>query len=663
MSEIFAHLMQPLDLRHKTLRHRLNFGAHTANMAEGGLPGDRHLGYYLERAKGGAAMIVVEPIPVHPTAVLTRGNFRSCDDAVIPGFRRITDACHAEGAVMIHQLYSVGQHGDMDNSFAPAWSPSGLPSHHDADGSHRMTEAEIEEMIECYGQAARRAAESGFDGVELFAAYHALIDQFWTPWSNRRDDQWGGSLDNRMRFSARITSRIRELCGDDFIIGLAVSADPDIDVALSMEALQEIIDWHDSRALIDYVTCGTGSYFDFTKLIPTVLHEDKLGPPFAEALKQVTQHARVQAESHIRTPENADYVIAAGQADMVSIVRGQIADPHMARKAMEGRPEDVRPCLSCNQKCWGRRYRDLYISCVVNPSTGHEFLWGGDRFEPAATPRRILVVGGGPGGLECARVAAERGHRVVLAEAGSRLGGQFLLAGRQPRRGQILDFLDWQERQLHRLQVELRLDSYIEAEDIEAFEADAVVIATGSLPPGSGYQRALPGQDEMPGVSHPAVMSVHDVMSREARPGQRVVLLDEMGHWHGLGTAWYLAESGHEVTIITPHPMIGFELQRTAADIPLRKKLRSLGCTFLVEHVVREWRGDAAMVADLLTGAERAIEADSLVLATSTEATTELQDTLATSSGGIEVHAIGDCVAPRHVDMAIHEGRVLGMSL
>ncbi|MEZ5824121.1 MAG: FAD-dependent oxidoreductase [Geminicoccaceae bacterium] len=653
------HLFQPLQLRHKTLAHRLNFGAHTANMAEGGLPGERHLGYYRERAMGGAAMIVVEPIPVHPSAVLTRGNFLPCDDAVIPGFRRITDACHEYGTVMIHQLYSVGQHGDMDLSFHPAWSPSGLPSYHDSDGSHRMSVAEIEEMIEAFGQAARRARESGFDGIELFAAYHALIDQFWTPWSNRREDEWGGSLDNRLRFSRRIIERIRQLCGEDFIIGMAISADPDIEVALSIENLQEITAWHDERGLIDYVTCGTGSYFDFHKLIPTVLYEDKLGAPFAEALKQVTKHALVQAESHIRTPENANTVIGAGQADMVSIVRGQIADPHMARKAMEGRLEDVRPCLSCNQKCWGRRHRDLYISCVINPSAGHEFLWGGDRFERTENPRKVLVVGGGPAGLECARVAAERGHRVILAEAGSKLGGQFRLAGAQPRRAQIQDYIDWQERQLSRLQVEIRLNTFVEAEDIAAFDADVLVVATGSLPPGTGFQRALPAMAEMPGAELANVHSIQEVMAREARPGKRVVIIDEMGHWHGPGTAWHLAEAGHEVTLVASHAAIAARLTATAADWPLRKRLKKLGVRTLVEHAVKSWDGEDATLVDLRDGETFRIEADSLVLATATESLSDLADTVT----GIETRTIGDATAPRLADMAIYDGRLLGMRL
>jgi 2,4-dienoyl-CoA reductase-like NADH-dependent reductase (Old Yellow Enzyme family) len=565
MAEVFGHLFKPLKLGHLTLKNRIVFGAHTANMSEGGLPGERHRAYYEERALGGAAMIVVEPVPVHRTAVLTRGNFRHSSDAIIPHFRKLTDTVHKHGTVICHQLYHVGQHGDFDNSFEPNWSPSGLPSFHDSDGSHAMSDAEIEEIVDAFIAAARRAKDSGFDGVELFATYHALIDQFWTPFSNRRDDKWGGSLENRCRFSSQILRGIRQMAGTDFIIGLAVNMDPGVKASLSMEALQEIIAWHDERALMDYVTCGTGSYFDFGGVMPNVFYADKLGVPFAEALKKVTNNAKVQAESHIRTPENANYVIASGQADMVSIVRGQIADPHLANKAREGRAEDVRPCLSCNQMCWGRRYRDYWISCLINPSAGREFEWGGDRFTLASKPKQILVVGGGVAGLEAARVAAERGHKVTLVEATSRLGGQFYLAGLQPRRRQIIDFLEWYERQLEKLQVKVLLNTPCEADDIEAFGADEVIIATGSQPAGSGFQRALPHFDRLPGIDRGNVWSVEEVMERSARLGARVIVLDEGANSKGGGTALHIAEAGHEVTLITPAASVMMEMARTSS--------------------------------------------------------------------------------------------------
>ncbi len=657
----FPHLFSPLQLRHKTLRNRVVFGAHTANMSEQGIPGARHLGYYLERAKGGAAMIVVEPVPVHATAVLTRGNMLHSSDAIIEPLRRITDACHAEGAVMLQQLYHVGQHGDFDNSYSAHWSPSGLPSYHDADGSHTMSEAEIEEIIDSFVAAARRAQRCGFDGIELFGAYNGLIEQFWLPWSNRREDRWGGSLDNRMRFTSEIIEHTRRKVGEDFIIGLNASVDSGVDVALKIEGLCEVVQWLDQRRLIDYISCGTGGYFNFAELMPTFQFADKLGAPPAEALKQVAHHARVMAESHIRTPENANYVVASGQADLVSIVRGQIADPHLANKARTGRADEVRGCISCNQMCWGRRSRDYWISCLVNPSAGREFEWGGDWFTVAVTPRHVLVVGGGPAGLETARVAAERGHRVTLVEASPKLGGAFRLAGLQPRRTQILELIDWYERQLARLRVDVRLNTPVDADDIPGFGAGVVVLATGSLPAGTGFQRQLPSQAVLPGVDRPNVWAIEDVMGRLARPGKRIVLIDDTGDWRGGGTAWHLAEQGHVVTIVSGWPMVGFWIQRTAGDGQLRARLAQLGASWRNESVVTAWHGDGASVRSLLDGSESHIEADALVLATTNAPLTALHDAL--SVGKSENHVVGDALAARLAVHAIYEARALALKL
>ena len=661
MNARFPHLSEPLQLRHLTLRNRIVFGAHTANMSEGGLPGARHLGYYRERARGGAAMIVVEPVPVHPAAVLTRGNFLNGDDAVIPGFRAITEAVHAEGTAIVQQLYHVGQHGDFDNSLHASWSPSGLPSYHDSDGSHAMSDDEIEETIESFVDAAVRAQRCGFDGVEVFAAYHALIDQFWLPWSNRRTDRWGGSFEGRMQFGHEVLRRIRAATGDQFVIGLAVSIDENAEAALDIDTLCEIVAWHDERQLMDYVTCGTGSYFTFETIIPTYQQADKLGVQYAERLKSVVRHAKVQAESHVRTPENADYVVASGQADMVSIVRGQIADPYLASKALEGHPEDIRGCISCNQMCWGRRSRDYWISCLVNPSAGREFEWGGDRFEPADRSRTVLVVGGGPAGLETARVAALRGHRVTLVEAGPALGGAFRLAGLQPRREQIGELIDWYARQLHQLGVDVRVNNPVFANEVESFGADVVVVATGSQPTGTGFQRQLPLQQMLPGVDRPNVTTVDDVMASRAHLGRTVVMLDDTGDWRGGGTAWHLAQRGHRVIMVTPHPMVGYFIQRTAGDAALRATLAQLGTSWHTESVLTEWTHEGAVVRSLLTGAECSIEADDLVLCTTNEPERTVADELASRHSDVRV--VGDAVAARLAVHAIHDGRVTGMAL
>ena len=651
-------LTSPLQLRGLTLRNRIVFGAHTANMSDMGLPGPRVHGYLLERALGGAGMIVSEPVPVHRTGVLTRGNYLISDE-VIPHFRKITDAVKEAGAVILQQQYHVGAHGDSDLSFAPHWSPSGLPSYHDSDGSHAMTEAEIDELLDAHAAAALRSKLSGFQGVEVWAAYHSLLDQFWTPWSNKRSDKWGGSLENRTRFSRTLIERIRKTCGEDFIIGLAISYSNAYSVTLNAAQLCEIVALHDATGHVDYVTCGHGSYLDFEGIIPAFTEGEKLTTPLTAQLKAVVRHARITSEAGIRTPENAETIIASGEADLVSIVRGQIADPHLARKTTEGRAEDIRSCISCNQMCWGRRSRDYWISCLINPSAGREWEWGGDRFTRAETQRRVLVVGAGPAGLEAARAAAERGHLVEIVEALPVIGGQFRLAGMQPRRAQILDLLDWYERQFANLDVTLRLNTFLDEAEIAAHPADTVILATGSLPDETGFQRWQPHLDALPGIALGNVWSPEQVLRREARIADSVVLYDEGSNWRGVGTAWALAEQGKQVTLVTPEAFVGKEIARTAADGAARRRLARLGVKFLTEHCLTAWHGNGVTVKNLLTGAEEVLPTSALVMATTNRAFDPFPETFA----GKTTHRIGDCTAPRLAAYAFHEGRKVALAL
>jgi 2,4-dienoyl-CoA reductase-like NADH-dependent reductase (Old Yellow Enzyme family)/thioredoxin reductase len=643
------------------LDNRVVFGAHTANMSDLGLPGERHRAYYEERAIGGAAMIVVEPMPVHATAVLTRGNFRHCDDEVIPHFRKITDAVHSHGTTILQQLYHVGQHGDSALSFMPHWSPSGLASYHDSDGSHAMREAEIMEVIDCFTRAAQRCQAAGFDGVDIFAAYHSLLDQFWTTWSNKRDDQWGGSLANRCRLSLSIINSIRAACGEDFIIGISIGYAENTPFVMSLKDFQEVISLHDRTGNLDYVSCGSGNYVDYDRVMPTFVHGEKQGVPLAAALKQTVTQAKVTAESHIRTPENADYTIASGDSDLVSIVRGQIADPHLVSKARAGRAEDIRGCISCNQMCWGRRSRDYWISCLINPSAGREFEWHGDRFEKTDTPKNVLVIGGGPAGMEAARVAAERGHRVTLAEALGELGGQFRLAGLAPRRGQITELIGWYLRQFENLGVEVRYFSAMDEDEILEFGADEVVLASGSMPDGLAKQRWLPEAEELPGLENGNVYPCEEVFRDQAELGKAVIVIDEGGNWRGTGTAWYLADKGHEVTIVTPDPMIGKELTHTTSDIQIRSSLAKLGARFILESVVEHWHGDRAEIRSLLDGSTASVAASAIVTATTNVVYNEVE--LALAQTDLQFHVIGDAAAPRQAPYAFHDGRKIGLAI
>ncbi|MEZ5933430.1 MAG: FAD-dependent oxidoreductase [Alphaproteobacteria bacterium] len=662
MSGAFPHLFEPLKIRGSVLKNRITFGAHTANMAENGLPGDRHLGYYEARARGGAGMIVVEPVPAHRTGVLTRGNFRHDDDAVIPAFRNVTDACHDHGAVMIHQIYHIGAHGDGDNSWEPNWSPSGTASHHDSDGSHAMTEAEIEEVIAAFVQAARRDHAAGFDGVELFAAYNALIDQFWSPLTNVRTDRFGGSLENRLRFTVRIIEGIRAVTDQAFLIGLAISGAEPYPGGLSVADKQEIVAWLDERGLIDYVTVGAGSYLnDFAHIVPSFMTEPMLGPPVAAEMKKVVRHAKVQAEARIRTPVNGERVIADGQADLVSLVRAQIADPELANKARAGRPEDIRPCINCNQQCIGRRLRDYWISCLVNPTTGREMAWGAAESARAEAPKHVLVIGGGVAGMEAARVAAERGHRVTLIEKSDHLGGRFRLAAKQPKRQEIGEFLAWLEGQLTRHQVEIRRGCDPSVDLIRQMRTDHIILATGSRPTADGFQRAFPHIRKLPGADQAHVASAEDALDDRARLGSRVLIIDDDGGWRGVGTALYLAGKGHEVSILTAALHPGQEIAHTASVGLMMKDLAAAKIGTIVSSAALAIDDGAVRIRNLLTSEESAIETDSVVLATLPTAETGLAAAL--RAEGIAAAEIGDCVAPRKASMAIYEARRAALAI
>ncbi len=658
----FPHLFSPVKLNGHELKCRVVFGAHTANMAEDGLPTDRHFGYYRERARGGAAMIVVEPTPPHDTAILTRGNLRH-DDSVIPYFKKITDECHSHGTVMCHQIYHVGGHGDQDNSWSPYWSPSGRPSMHDPWGSHAMTEGEIEELIEAFVDQALRDQKGGFDGVDLFAGYNCLLDQFWSPITNRRTDRWGGSLENRIRLSSEIATRIRKACGQDFIVGMTISGAEPYPGGLSIEDKQEIVQWLDERGLVDYFSVGQGSYLNqFNKIVPGIHFDMMLGPPDAAKFKEVTKRALVTAEARVKTPANAEQVLAEGKSDLVSIVRGQIADPHLVNKAREGRPEDVRPCISCNQLCIGRRMRDYHISCLINPSVSRETEWGGDRPPATEAPRHVLVVGGGPAGLETARVAAERGHRVTLVEKSDELGGQFRLAAGQPERGEIGQFLTWYQGQLEKLQVRVLLRTELDADAIRDMDADTVVLATGSAPSRTGFQRILPHLDTLPGVEQDNVCTVHDVLDGSVVPGNRVLLLDDInGWWPASGTAQHLALQRHEVVVVTAAETPCAALDNSQAGETMRERFMKTGIEVVTAHALLSWNGNTAELLNLYTGDKETRDFDTLVLATTNTPEDALTAELA--ADGIDLHAIGDTVSARTASMAFYEARKLAVTL
>ncbi|MGI9449573.1 MAG: FAD-dependent oxidoreductase, partial [Geminicoccaceae bacterium] len=485
-------------------------------------------------------------------------------------------------------------------------------------------------------------------------------DQFWSPLTNHRTDRFGGSLEDRLRFTVRIIEGIRNITNDAFIIGMAISGGEGYPGGLSIADKQEIVSWFDERGLVDYVTVGAGSYLnDFAHIVPSFLTEPMLGPPVAAGIKKVGKHAKIQAEARIRTPANGEQVVANDQADMVSLVRAQIADPDLANKAKDGRPADIRPCINCNQQCIGRRLRDYWISCLVNPTTGREVAWATAETSRVKEPKHILVIGGGPGGMEAARVAAERGHRVTLFEKSEHLGGRLRLAAKQPKRHELAEFLAWQERQLTKRQVEIRRATALGVDDIRVIDADEVIIATGSHPTTSGFQRALPHIQTLPGVEQPHVTSAEAALDDGAPLGQRVLVVDDDGRWRGIGAALYLADKGHQVTLLTSALHAGHQLAHTSSIGLLYNDFAAKGIEVITSSAALAIQEESVRIRNLINGEERDIAVDNVVLATLPKAADELASALADAD--IAHHAIGDCVAPRLATMAIYEARKLAL--
>ncbi len=671
MTRPFGHLLSPLKLRRTKVKNRLAFGAHVTNFSDDGLPGERHRAYYAARARGGVGMIVVDPLPVHVTSQVNRAGLRPGDDGIIPGLAQVAAAGHAEGAIMILQLMHVGAHGQGEVSFAPAWSPSGLPSQRSQDGSHEMTEAEIMVLIDAYANAARRAQAAGFDGVELAAGGNVLIDQFWSRLSNRRQDRWGGSFENRLRFSAEVQRRIRREVGGQFLIGMTMSSDPAIPGALSHSELGRIAAWHESHGVIDYISVSTGSLFDPASLAPGALGGGASGVEAAAVVKAAVSRLPVGVAGGVHDLAMAEKVISRGKADFAVLVRSLIADPKLPAKLAEDRADDIRPCIACNQLCVGRRNRDYWISCLVNPGVGREV--AREQLDNRVTPeaKSVLVVGGGLAGLEAARVAAARGHRVRLVEGRDHFGGQFALAGQQPGREKNLELIDWYEAQLLKQQVRLGLETWITAQEIVDLHPDVVILATGALPAGTGFQRPIAYQKQLPGIEDPAVAPVEAVLAGETAwtsedQPRRLLLLDDDGHWAGVGTALFLAERGHSITLATRYAVAGYELMGDGEFSRLRARLKAKSITELPSVALMAWRAGTAELRSLQDGRTWSEEFDGLVLATTNRANDSLEKDLMArdlANLGIDCRVVGDAAGARRAHMAVYEGRAAVLDL
>jgi mycofactocin system FadH/OYE family oxidoreductase 2 len=644
----FPHLFSPLTIGRVTVANRVSFSAHLTNLAADGLPTDRLTDYLAARARGGTGLIITEEQSVHPTDRAYERLIEAFRPEVLPLYRRLTGAVHTFDTRIFAQLNHNGQQCSGSLSRLPVWAPSPIPDVMYRETPKAMEPEDIQEVIEHFALSAVHVREGGFDGVELQFGHSSLARQFMSPLTNFRSDEYGGELENRLRFPFELIAAVRKALGPDFTLGVRLCADELIPGGLTLEDTKGIAERLQATGQLDFFNLTLATFYNLY-LVGGPMHMP-LGyaVPLAAGIKEVST-LPVFATGRINDPAMAERVLAEGQADMIGVVRGQIADPDFARKAREERTEEIRHCIACNQNCYGRVGLNKTIGCVQNPSVGCEATEGERHLRPALRKKRVMVVGGGPAGMWAAKIATLRGHEVTLFERGDELGGQVLLAAKGAGRDEFGVLARNERKQLARLEVPVEYGVDVSAEFVLERGPDAVIVATGSRPKVS----------PVGGADGPDVFNVWQVLTGEAELGQRVLLIDYDGHHQATATAEFLAELGKEVHVVTSSLFVGSELGPSQDLYLSRQRLLQKGVTFTPDFAVMEIAGTDVRgfnvysnVWDTFTGYE------SIVTAMGNDADDDLY--FALKGKVADLVRAGDCVAPRRVDMAIHEGYMAG---
>lgn len=652
MSVQFPNLFSPIKIGQMTVKNRIMSPGHLTGYAVNNMFTDRLIAYQVARARGGVGVIVTESTSVHPTYDLWRPHgihIYNHDDSIIPWFHKLADALHEYDTTVITQVSHGGAAGKSAPMF-PLLSSSADIYETKCEMARAMEIDEIKEIVQAFGQAAGRAKEGDLDGVEILNAYGNLIPQFMTPFSNRRTDEYGGSLENRLRFPLEIIDCVRENVGNDFIVGMRISGDELIDGGLTLEDMKEIAPI--LAAKLDYLNVSFSSH---AELMSEGIQIAPMAIPLgafvylAAGIKEVVDIPIITV-GRINDPVQAEKILAEGHADMVAMARALICDPELPNKAREGRLEDVRTCIACNQACAGHIDVATPVTCIQNPVTGKEAEWSS--IEPARSKKKVVVVGGGPAGMEAAWAAAQRGHQVVLYEKDEQLGGQVLIAAKAPFRAELGDVARNLSRQLEQEQekVTVKLGVEATADMVMAEAADVVIVATGSTP-------FIP---PIAGVESTNVVTDWDVLEEKVEVGEKVVVLDGEGGQRSCSVAEFLADKGKQVELITKQFQVGVHLITPDNSLVLQRLLqKKVGLRSLTW--VREIREGEIVAYNTLTRAEEVIAADTVVLALGGQSDYGLYRDL---KGRVkELYAIGDCLGPRSLEPAIYEGFSIGISL
>jgi 2,4-dienoyl-CoA reductase-like NADH-dependent reductase (Old Yellow Enzyme family) len=652
-------LWDPIVIGSAEVPNRVAMSSHSTNHEPA-----RYREYLKARAQGGTGLLVTAATPVHPTTYANERAVKGWEKTTVDAFSTLSEAVAGTDSKLFAQLWHIGYNElgsfAIDEAHAVR-AASPIPSPVAGVQAKELELEEIVEIVESHAATAQFAREGGIHGVEVHAGHTYLLNEFLSPLTNLREDEYGGSLENRVRIVIEVYEAIRRRCGEDFPVGLKLSFDEfvgpgGVEPDLAAEQLAAIM----GRCSFDYVSLSGSGYHSLQYLVPTMSSglDAHIASHGAKA-KEVVGDLPVIVTGAVRELGAAAEIIANGQADIVGLSRAHLADPDIVAKTRAGRATEIRECVGANQGCWRRVMMGAKVTCTVNPAAGREAELAIGSV-PARSARRVLVIGGGPGGLKAAEDCARRGHRVTLVERDERLGGALLLAAQLPGRGRWTRALSYLESAVRGLDVDVRLHTEATAELIEEIAADRLIFATGADWDLNGYSNLRPDRTSIPGLESKAVSPAAAIAEPE-RCGQRVLIIDERGDAIAMTLGQSLAESGRQVKIVTAYPQVGIKTGVTGTvDYPwINPKMLAAGVETETETWVEGVADDTATLRRIWTGEELEVEIDTVIPIMTRTSRTALYESI-----GRQGERIGDCVAPREVDDAILEGAraALGVS-